>query len=350
MFTRDLFSNNARLELTVDAAATDVILDVGDAAAIATFAAPGAFGLKDDGYQRVQRATITNPSNASDREIVLIESISPGAGTIRVVRGVEGTIARDWPTGSVLEARVTAGMLEAITARAEPLEFDPIPSEGLYPPRPNKTGRVITGRTPILSFGVVPVWGASHAKGTVVYHNKSGRAVRFLFLDPWSGTPPTTTIISSSDLGYGMRFFRVPGANGPVRVLAYGVETFSVGSDNIHVSLPGDIFLLEYGVIFTRGGRVDDGIEIFFENEMIATPSYIIGTSHVTAPGYVCTFDASPPSADGSRQGAAVRSFTASVSGPTDMEVEGYIFWTGIPVPGDQVVDYSTAGPFIEVT
>lgn len=61
-----------------------------------------------------------SPLKDADREIVLV--ISDGAGSLSLVRGMEGTQARDWNSGDNVANVVTASVMNSLTASAHRLE------------------------------------------------------------------------------------------------------------------------------------------------------------------------------------------------------------------------------------
>lgn len=62
------------------------------------------------------RATLSHP-DVVGLEIVFITSLSTGVSNkIRVIRGREGTTAKDWPVGTKIQCRATAGMMRSINA------------------------------------------------------------------------------------------------------------------------------------------------------------------------------------------------------------------------------------------
>lgn len=94
------FINNWRSELSTAALAGDGTLDIptADGDLLGTVTASDFYLLTlEDG---------------SKREIVKVTGYS--AGTLTVTRAQEGTTAQDWPVGSLIEARLTAGSLAAL--------------------------------------------------------------------------------------------------------------------------------------------------------------------------------------------------------------------------------------------
>ncbi|WP_423454261.1 hypothetical protein [Ottowia sp. VDI28] len=98
------FVNNARATLTgtLGASATNVLKSSLDGWESLSVPESGAFGLL---------VTITSPAEPGEMEIIRITAASGTA--IYMARGLEGTTAREWLTGAILEARITAGALNS---------------------------------------------------------------------------------------------------------------------------------------------------------------------------------------------------------------------------------------------
>lgn len=100
------FINNGRMPLAADISATDTELTV-----------TGGISPDDElnGFYFV-RATIS-AAGSSDMEVVHITKMLYNNKTLKVIRGRERTTAKAWPAGTVLECRVTAAMLNRLSAR-----------------------------------------------------------------------------------------------------------------------------------------------------------------------------------------------------------------------------------------
>ena len=125
----ELFSNNAEGVLAQSSGLGSTLV----------LAARGEFHPLDEGG--FQRATITNADTPNQVEIVKI--LSWAGATATVERGAEGGgIGYDWPVGSKVSARVTAGMLERAPQTTlwyseggdiNVVEFGVRPQSGLFP-------------------------------------------------------------------------------------------------------------------------------------------------------------------------------------------------------------------------
>lgn len=125
----ELFSNNAEGVLAQSSGLDSTLV----------LAARGKFHPLDEGG--FQRATITNADTPNQVEIVRI--LSWVGATATVERDVEGVgIGYDWPVGSKVSARVTAGMLErapqttrwySVGGDSNVVEFGVRPESGLFP-------------------------------------------------------------------------------------------------------------------------------------------------------------------------------------------------------------------------
>ncbi|MGF6211757.1 hypothetical protein [Comamonas sp. 4034] len=100
MIKKDGFSNNADTTLAQAILSDATVIEVADSAAFADFSSG----------RLLQRATITNDAIPGEYEIVAI--LTADGVNFTVERGKEGTSARDWPAGSKLQARITAGQLK----------------------------------------------------------------------------------------------------------------------------------------------------------------------------------------------------------------------------------------------
>lgn len=111
----ELFSNNARgvLAQAVTDEDEELILDSPDT----SFEWPAAIEFPEG--RSFQRATLFHPSNPDEFEIVFIVGRAYNGVNFSVERGQEGTSATNWPVGTVIEARVTAGMLESFVQNVQ---------------------------------------------------------------------------------------------------------------------------------------------------------------------------------------------------------------------------------------
>lgn len=352
-----LFSNNARVELVEGVSSVDELLTVGDESAILTFASGDTFGIDENGFDRIQQATIVNPGIPDAYEIVSIKALNVLDGTFTVDRGREGTTARDWPSGSILEARITAEMLGSMANTAStagaaqpPIAPDPIPTEAMTPSRPSRLGRMVMGRSHVMTFGNPPSWGSSHTKGDVVKLSGLSASVRFVFLDDWAGTPPTP-FITAPEMEGKVKLFTVQGSSGRVRVLAYGVEMYGDLSEIFRIGLSERVIISELGVVLTKASSFGQSLELTFSARVISVGPMPLNTSGVVESGDAFRINPNPPgNAEMSLDGATDYIDVEVVRGAQiNTPLNGYIYWVGFAVGDDEVVDYSSAGPFTEV-
>ncbi|MDR0226333.1 MAG: hypothetical protein LBI66_07925 [Burkholderiaceae bacterium] len=106
------FTNNADAALVGAIGENDDLVTVDDAGAFLSY-----FGDNDD---LIQLATLSNPATPEVLEIV--EIYSRTGNQIEIGRGREGTARSEWPSGSRLSARITAGTLAAFL-QASPTDF-----------------------------------------------------------------------------------------------------------------------------------------------------------------------------------------------------------------------------------
>lgn len=167
---RHLFSNNAATTISgsITDSATSITLATGDGA---LFASPDALDAE------LQLATLVDGATV---EIVAITARS--GDVLTVVRGQEGTDAAAWASGSKIEARITAGMLDRLLQNRDDtsnLFINAEPSGlssnnwviGGYPAlvRPAAISLAMdhhmsvdaSGATFAVNLGVVPTWAAS---------------------------------------------------------------------------------------------------------------------------------------------------------------------------------------------
>lgn len=103
-------SSSACTKLPSIPAVTTLAAGISDSATTITLTSDAAFASVGSGGL-VQALTITDPAGAQSPEVVYATDI-PSAGQRTVQRGMEGTAAQTWSSGSIVSARVTAGMLE----------------------------------------------------------------------------------------------------------------------------------------------------------------------------------------------------------------------------------------------
>lgn len=118
------FANNARARLAsaINTSATTIVLEAasGDLFPVAT----RGIGLVGDWFK------CTLQDALGDVEIIHVRTRASGADLLEhVLRAQEGTTAKDWPAGSVIGLRLTAGDVEKAIAQ----DWSAIPEEDLAP-------------------------------------------------------------------------------------------------------------------------------------------------------------------------------------------------------------------------
>lgn len=103
-----LFSNNAEATLAAALTTGDETIAVEEDGGAALFHTISS--VLNPG--RRQQATLTHPSLPGVYEIVQIFAHDYGSEVFTVARAQEGTTARAWPSGTLMSARITAGMLD----------------------------------------------------------------------------------------------------------------------------------------------------------------------------------------------------------------------------------------------
>lgn len=97
---RHVFTNNAATTLSLALPAGSTLMQLASSSKFAGSVYPDL----------VQAMTISDPANVLAPEIVYAIG-SPDSNQRTVIRAREGTAARAWPSGSIVSARITAGML-----------------------------------------------------------------------------------------------------------------------------------------------------------------------------------------------------------------------------------------------
>ena len=108
----ELFSNNARGVIAEQVYKSDGYIVLEGDGGVQTFATPpwNATG------EYFQRATIYHPDDPDHNEIVFITDVDKYSNTLTVSRSQESDDGPSaWPAGSIIEARVTAGMLGSLS-------------------------------------------------------------------------------------------------------------------------------------------------------------------------------------------------------------------------------------------
>lgn len=240
-----VFSNNARTTLAQPLSAggwvggewtqpddTMVAVDDGSANTFAQIYSEG---------EDVQMATLTHESMPDVLEIVEIR-MRPGTNVFNVTRGVEspGDTARDWPAGTVVEGRVTAGMLSKFAqedfnnkaVRADQNDIIHMQNRSVLWNCRRNTGGILTdrvqisgwpvlqkrsrdgsgwgyqdadqvtqqvmGRTLQVSLGQVPSWSAGYYKDGAVVRPTVANGYQYVF-DYWDGQYPNQMFSQEPD-------------------------------------------------------------------------------------------------------------------------------------------------------
>lgn len=175
------FTNNgvATLATAIDASAGTITLGVGEGDRFAAISTSG---------WDVQALTLTSPELPGAVEIIEIHGRSSGSDVLEVGRGMDGTAAIEWPAGTTVSARVTAGMLESfaqgsfdgylrIPEGTVPLSRD-ISGNQFVIQRYNHAGGPAFANTgletfwlsPSVNLGVIQPWapGEDYSEGAVV--------------------------------------------------------------------------------------------------------------------------------------------------------------------------------------
>lgn len=194
----ELFSNNARGVLAgfIGPSHKEIILEDG----VESFASPPNYAswLENGGY--FQRATIYDPNdtNEPDRnEIVFITNVDKSSNTlyVRRFRENDGGSPPAWPAGSIIEARVTAGMLESLAKKATAVDGETglpyltnivmVPGDSYPSEETPMFGAMMTGRSINVSLGTAEKWGPRAIDvGGIVTHPGAPNAY-FVALDWW---------------------------------------------------------------------------------------------------------------------------------------------------------------------
>lgn len=186
----ELFSNNARGVIAEQVYKGDrsIVLDSG----VETFAVPpwNASG------EHFQRATIYHPDDPDHNEIVFITEVNKYSATLTVERSVESDDGPSgWPAGSIIEARVTAGMLKSLSEKTSAtdgetgfpylIKITKVP-ENSYPSSETPMfASMVTGRSVNVSLGTSEGWGLfAINEGEIVTHPDAPNAY-FVALDWW---------------------------------------------------------------------------------------------------------------------------------------------------------------------
>lgn len=187
-------------------------------------------------------------------------------------------------------------------------------------------------------------------KGDVVKLSGLSASVRFVFLDDWAGTPPTP-FITAPEMEGKVKLFTVQGSSGRVRVLAYGVEMYGDLSEIFRIELSERVIISEIGVVLTKASSFGQSLELSFSTRMVGVGPMPLSQSGIAESGDAFRINPNPPGnaemlLDGATDYIRIEVNRGAL---INKQLNGYIYWTGFAVGDDEIVDYSTAGPFIEV-
>lgn len=186
----ELFSNNARgvIAEQVYKGDSSIVLDSG----VETFAVPPW----DASGEHFQRATIYHPDDPDHNEIVFITDVDKNSDTLTVERSEEsGDGPSNWPAGSIIEARVTAGMLESLSEKTSVTDektgfpyltkITKVPENSYPSSKTPMFASMVTGRSVNVSLGTSEEWSFSAIDvGEIVTHPGAPNAY-FVALDRW---------------------------------------------------------------------------------------------------------------------------------------------------------------------
>lgn len=267
----EIFSNNSRSVLLEDLSASSRYIDLELGTGV-------SFDNERPVYTRAQtqRATLFHPNSPGEYEIILISSVHVRADrcALYVSRGWEDTEPRAWPAGTIIEARVTAGMLEGFPHKSDTTSAN-VTAPDPYAVRYDSShfidqgfGRVSVRTTPVIPLGLhesLPVWeDGEQVLGRTMYRRLDVPGKYFIFeSEIWGATLPsgwgsqytfTNAYIDEDDgTAYGGRgtWFEVPVIGDPINMEFYGV---------------GGV-ITEVGFVCTEGsvGVQDIPPEVFFD-------------------------------------------------------------------------------------
>ena len=226
----ELFSNNARGVLAegIGPLSKEIILESG----LESFSSPPNYAswLENGGY--FQRATIYHPDDPDHNEIVFITDVDEYSGTLYVKRIQEhpdgGGTPPSWPAGSIIEARVTAGMLESLSHGKPYLnELPTIPAD--LPHKGPLFAPMVTGRSvnvPLGPIGALTQWAAGEIDvGEIVIH-EDAPSTYFVAMDrgvyeyplPGFSPPASSGVIVVNDEWYVDRRFYAQRTDEPITI------------------------------------------------------------------------------------------------------------------------------------
>lgn len=314
------FSNNARGVLGQEMAsdATMLILNAAESD-IDRFAPIGAMQ-----HSTVQTLTITDPTNPEMMEIVAMTRAY--GSSFRVKRGLEGTTPLTWPEGSVVEARITAGMLNSFMQIGRDEEFQtPYLTEIQIIPKnfyPSYSAPMfatpVMGRSMNVSVGLVEdEFGPNSIErgGIVMHPDREG--VYFVSIDEWEYEQPIPDIppveysgeISILDMSEQEKDFYAQRMDDPIII--------DIASTGVY------IVITEVGFVCTRNdGGGPAQVTVSVGTDTIAENASLNESAQMGIARFPNNLTRLTPPAD----------IDITVTQRSPGAMEGYFYWIGFPV------------------
>lgn len=300
----ELFSNNARGVIAEQVYQSDgsIILSSG----VETFAVPPG----NASGEHFQRATIYHPDDPDRNEIVSITGVDKYSATLTAERSVESNDGPSaWPAGSIIEARVTAGMLKSLSEKADAIDGETgfpyltkitkVP-ENSYPSSETPMfASMVTGRSVNVSLGTPEAWGLfAIDKGEIVTHEDAPNTY-FVAMDsgsyafplPGFSPPSSSKVILVGDKDYVYRRFYAQRTDKPITIWLNGDGIGMVVTEVGFVSIynagggPAQISVSVGGVELVQNTSIDepDGSVVrFFNQSQKLTPTDSIQVNVLT--------------------------------------------------------------------
>lgn len=205
----ELFSNNARGVIAEQVYKGDrsIVLESGvETFAVPPWNAPG---------KHFQRATIYHPDNPDHNEIVFITDVDKYSDTLTVQRSQESDDGPSgWPAGSIIEARVTAGMLESLSEKTSATDRETgfpyltkitsIPKDSYPSGETPMFASMVTGRSVNVSLGTSEEWGPYEIPGGDIVTHPDAPNTYFVALDWWPYEQPVPVLPDEGIAGSGV--------------------------------------------------------------------------------------------------------------------------------------------------
>lgn len=318
----EVFSNNTRMALGADISDSEYyVYSLEPVAGYSPFAELGP------GMQ--QRATIYDPADPSIFEIVKVTEVGSN-GYIGIERGQEGTQARAWPAGTLIDARITAGMLGRFNQRHDPTSY------GVTAPNPRKpatergsvdvgVGRVSVVASSLVTLGTAHDWPGpdDSAYPGEIYKHPDAPGFLFQFGSYIQRAP------HSLPSNWNSNYFDVhwedpddPGHSESARVfVSRGPGWVLVEDEGVHG------FITEVGFYCTMAeeGHAPPTVDFWLPGDDEATTKTLAGLQAGAA--YRLPL---PPAAEGIAEPA--QSIEVEITTPSDMQVYGYFYCVMIPI------------------